>query len=298
VCGLCGRASQQGRGEAVAVGSEVVEMAACDAQVLPPPDGNGDGDGEGEAPTRRATQNVPPRVRREVMRRDGGHCSVPGCRHAVFLDVHHVVPRADGGGHDPDTLAVLCGAHHRALHRGTLIIEGRAHEGFRFRHADGTVYGGRVQPALAQAGEDAFAALRSLGFGETAARRALEAARASLNSPSVAEPGLLVKAALRALTPSGRVPEAPPTRLPSHVQERPAVYVVTAGKARRRSSLSQPLSMTHVGAHAGVVEMANDGTDSIEARSSRWAKRRATAPCSRGGTRRRRRKPRAKHDWA
>jgi hypothetical protein len=49
------------------------------------------------------------------MRRDGGTCVVPGCRQGVFVDIHHLKPRADGGDHDPDMLAVLCAAHRRAL---------------------------------------------------------------------------------------------------------------------------------------------------------------------------------------
>jgi hypothetical protein len=209
VCESCGRASQQGRGEQIAVGREVAEMAACDAQVLPrevdaAPVGarvTGGVVSDAADDNRRATQSIPPRVRRQVIRRAGGRCEVPGCRHAVFLDIHHVVPRADGGQHDPATMAALCGAHHRALHRGTLTIDGTAHEGFRFSHADGSNYGGRVHPASAQTGCDVFLGLRSLGFGETQARQALEAARASLDPSSRAKPELLLRAALQALTP-------------------------------------------------------------------------------------------------
>ncbi|HTE53339.1 MAG TPA: HNH endonuclease signature motif containing protein, partial [Kofleriaceae bacterium] len=44
-----------------------------------------------------ASQSIPPRIRREVWRRDHGRCRVPGCRAARFLEVHHIVPRALGG---------------------------------------------------------------------------------------------------------------------------------------------------------------------------------------------------------
>jgi hypothetical protein len=78
------------------------------------------------------------------MRRDGGRCVVPGCRNSVFLDTHHLDLRSEGGDHDPDRLIVLCGAHHRAQHRGQLLIEGRVSTGLVFRHADGTLYGSVV----------------------------------------------------------------------------------------------------------------------------------------------------------
>jgi RuvA, C-terminal domain/HNH endonuclease len=220
VCEECGRGWQQGRSEMVEVGSDIVEMANCDAQHLgridpqPAPVGNS-GQCEDTATSAahacleretvrvvdagerksahvgarasRARQDVPPAVRRLVMRRDGGRCVVPGCSQGVFVDIHHVVPRSEGGDHDPDRLAVLCCAHHRALHRGQLIIEGRVSAGLVFRHADGTKYGHVVHPRAAAILEEAFRALRSLGFRESEARRALESVRAKahVGDPSI-----------------------------------------------------------------------------------------------------------------
>jgi hypothetical protein len=69
----------------------------------------------------RATQTIPPATRRRVMARDHGRCVVPGCRCATYIDLHHLNPRAEGGQHDDDNLVVLCGAHHRAVHRGRLM---------------------------------------------------------------------------------------------------------------------------------------------------------------------------------
>ncbi len=139
---------------------------------------SGSGEGPGRATARgystRAAQTIPPATRRLVMQRDSGRCVVPGCRHAVWVDVHHLVPRAEGGRHDPDALVVICGAHHRAIHRGTLFIEGTVSSGLSFLHADGTLYGARaLEPARAAAASEAFAALRELGFAETAVRQAL-----------------------------------------------------------------------------------------------------------------------------
>ncbi|HYJ09274.1 MAG TPA: HNH endonuclease, partial [Polyangiaceae bacterium] len=76
------------------------------------------------ANTPRAAQDVPPAVRRLVMRRDHGRCVVPGCKHATWVDVHHLQARAEGGAHGPENLITLCGAHHRALHKGRLRVEG------------------------------------------------------------------------------------------------------------------------------------------------------------------------------
>jgi len=132
------------------------------------------------ARSKRARQDVPPALRREVMRRDGGRCVVPGCKNAVFLDVHHLVLRSEGGDHDPDRMIVLCSAHHRAEHRGQLIIEGRVSTGLAFRHADRAPYGSVVDPRIAEAHTEAFRALRSLGFRESEAHRALHRVRATL----------------------------------------------------------------------------------------------------------------------
>jgi hypothetical protein len=185
VCEACGRSWQRGRGDQVEVGSEIAEMAACDAQHLghvdsPTHVGASLPDERCDAastPPTRAHQNIPPAVRRKVMRRDQGRCVVPGCRHATFVDIHHIVLRSEGGTHDEDSLIVLCSAHHRAQHRGQLIIEGRVSTGLRFQHADGSGYGVVASPATAEAHAQAFRALRGLGFRECEARAALERVR-------------------------------------------------------------------------------------------------------------------------
>jgi len=143
----------------------------------------------------RATQTIPPATRRAVLRRDGGKCRVPGCRHAVFTEPHHIGLRSEGGDHDPENLITLCGAHHRAVHQGRLIITGTASSP-RFMHADGTPYGGVVRSAAADARAKAFQALRVLGFREGDAKRAL--ARIPNAVSSVEQ---LIRQALRELAP-------------------------------------------------------------------------------------------------
>jgi hypothetical protein len=99
----------------------------------------------------------------------------------VFVDIHHLKPRSEGGDHDPDTLAVLCCAHHRAIHRGQLVVEGRVSTGLCFRHADGTTYGYSAHPRAVASFEEAFRGLRSLGFREGEVRAALQYVNAHPN---------------------------------------------------------------------------------------------------------------------
>ncbi len=150
VCAECGRGHQHANGELIPVSAEVVAMAECDGQhlgVTAPPVASRDPAKDerahvGVARVRahvgaRAKQTVSPATRRAVLRRDHERCVVPGCRNARFLDVHHVALRSEGGGNDTDNLTTLCGAHHRATHRGELVVSGSVAAGIRFRHADG-----------------------------------------------------------------------------------------------------------------------------------------------------------------
>jgi hypothetical protein len=175
ICEQCGRGSQDARGEVIRVDDSVVEMAHCDAQHV----GRTTSHPTHVGASTRATQSIPPALRRKVMRRDHGRCVVPGCRHAIFVDLHHIETRADGGAHDDDNLIVLCSAHHRALHRGQLEITGRVSQGLVFRRSDGLPYGAFDAPRSADACERAFRGLRGMGFGEREARDALDQVRSS-----------------------------------------------------------------------------------------------------------------------
>jgi 5-methylcytosine-specific restriction endonuclease McrA len=139
VCAECGRGTRDGAGQTFAVTEAEVEAARCDAQTI-------DLSHVGET----AKQEIPPRTRRLVWRRDHGRCRVPGCRSAKYLEVHHIVPRECGGGHDPSNLIVLCGAHHGLIHRGVIRLEGTAPDRLIVRHRDGRPYG-QLGSALARA---------------------------------------------------------------------------------------------------------------------------------------------------
>jgi hypothetical protein len=65
--------------------------------------------------TRPGSRHVPSAVKREVWTRDGGQCAFVGtagrCRETGFLEYHHVVPYADGGGATLSNIQLRCRAH-------------------------------------------------------------------------------------------------------------------------------------------------------------------------------------------
>ncbi|MEJ7730030.1 MAG: HNH endonuclease signature motif containing protein, partial [Polyangiaceae bacterium] len=126
--------------------------------------------------------------------RDHRRCVVPGCSNHRYLDVHHLDMRSEGGGHDPERLAVLCGAHHRAVHEGVLCIDGTGAAGFVYRHGDGTPYGGEVGVVKLDLVRQALSALERMGFKSTQARTLVDdALRAGTHRDAAA----LLHAALR-----------------------------------------------------------------------------------------------------
>jgi hypothetical protein len=191
VCEQCRIGMQEGRGELVEVAPEVVEMAECDGQHLGHVESSAQIGAGGEPPgahpdsnahvgARRATQAIPPSLRRAVLRRDNGRCRVPGCRHAVFTDVHHLQLRSEGGVNSLENLVTICSAHHRAIHRSQLVTQGTASNGLIFLHADGTPYGGVLSSRGAELHAKAFRALTGMGYRESETKRAL--ARIPANS--------------------------------------------------------------------------------------------------------------------
>jgi hypothetical protein len=64
------------------------------------------------------TEQVPPHLRRAVIKRDR-HCSFPGCTAPpVRCHVHQLIPRSQGGPTRLDNLTLLCAFHHLVvIHR-------------------------------------------------------------------------------------------------------------------------------------------------------------------------------------
>jgi hypothetical protein len=151
-------------------------------------------------PRARAKQSIPPALRRAVLRRDQHRCRVPGCRNTMFLDLHHIQLRSEGGRHELGNMLTLCGCHHRATHRGALLIEMDPQGGVVFRHADASVYGHALQPQALEAQAKLFSALRHLGFKEREVRAVLAELRADpgLRGASLQDQ---LRAALRRLHP-------------------------------------------------------------------------------------------------
>lgn len=208
VCAECGRGTQEAGGELVTVDPEVVAMASCDGQDLGRVDAQPANDavraesdaaareetdaerirahvGAGACPENhpgarvsvRAKQCVPPAVRRAVLRRDHHCCRVPGCRNSRFLDVHHIELRSEGGNHRAENLLTVCGAHHRALHRGELCVGRSGAMDVRFTHADGTPYGEVAELRSLDMLAKVFGALQNFGFREGEVRAVLSELR-------------------------------------------------------------------------------------------------------------------------
>jgi hypothetical protein len=155
--------------------------------------------GDVEAAPKRVSQSIPPAARRHVLVRDEGRCRVPGCRNAVFLDVHQVESREEGGRHDVANLVTLCVAHHRAIHRGILGVRRNREGALAFEHADGTPYGGaHISARLIDARARAFRALRSLGYRDAESRAALDRAVLIVGKEPTTE--MLLRLALRGLS--------------------------------------------------------------------------------------------------
>jgi hypothetical protein len=117
VCEGCKRGWQVGGGVRVAISKVALARAECDAVHI--------GSLDAGTPAR-AQQDIPPATARLVWHRDAGRCRTPGCRSARGLEIHHIVHRENGGGHEPANLILLCSACHHAHHEGLLAITGTA----------------------------------------------------------------------------------------------------------------------------------------------------------------------------
>ena len=95
-----------------------VRRLACDAAVLPAVLG---GNSQVLDVGRQRRLFTGP-LRRALVLRDGG-CAFPGCdRPPRWCDGHHVRHWADGGATALDNAVLLCGHHHRLIHRGDWTV--------------------------------------------------------------------------------------------------------------------------------------------------------------------------------
>src|SRR3954471_1859187 len=152
----------------------------------------------------RAHQTIPPALRRAVLLRAQRCCQVPGCTNSRWLDIHHLELRSEGGAHSMENLACLCSAHHRAAHRGEILIEQGAGGALHVRHADGSAYGQRINPRALELQAKVFSALRNLGFREGDVRAALQPLPTEPSHAPASFSELLREALARLRRPGGR----------------------------------------------------------------------------------------------
>jgi hypothetical protein len=133
VCEPCTRSWHDVSGQSVEIPRSTVERALCDAVVL------GRVDDGAKAPPE-ATRTIPAPTRRAVLARDHHRCRIPGCTMSVYVDVHHIDPFGQGGGHAMSNLVTLCTLHHKLHHDGIIVITGHA-GALVVTHADGRPYG-------------------------------------------------------------------------------------------------------------------------------------------------------------
>jgi hypothetical protein len=96
-----------------------VRQLACDAQLIPAVLG---GDSQ-VLDLGRSRRLITGPLRRALELRDRG-CSFPGCdRPPRWCDGHHIRAWIDGGPTTLDNSALLCGFHHRIIHRGHWIVQ-------------------------------------------------------------------------------------------------------------------------------------------------------------------------------
>lgn len=84
------------------------------------------------------TYAIPPRLREQVLWRDGYRCTFPGCYLAHHIDVHHMVPWPKGPT-ELDNLGTVCRFHHKLLHEHgwiMLLRSGRV----QWRRPNGDIY--------------------------------------------------------------------------------------------------------------------------------------------------------------
>ena len=96
-----------------ALTADQVRRIACDARIMPAVLG-----GQGQVLNLgRSRRLISGALHRALVVRDGG-CAFPGCdRPPRWCQAHHIVPWARGGVTSLDNAVLLCGFHHRLIHR-------------------------------------------------------------------------------------------------------------------------------------------------------------------------------------
>jgi hypothetical protein len=83
---------------------------------------------------------------RRVMARDNMSCR--NCGRTLYLHVHHVVFRSQGGRSEPDNLVALCSPCHAMVHAGLLQLRTDGRGGYQFLDASGAAVRVRFGPRV------------------------------------------------------------------------------------------------------------------------------------------------------
>lgn len=73
------------------------------------------------SPSRKAPSLAGDKTER-IIHSVGTKCCYPNCKETIALDVHHIIPRHEGGSNRRSNLIVLCPSHHRLADRGAIPI--------------------------------------------------------------------------------------------------------------------------------------------------------------------------------
>ncbi|HEY4175323.1 MAG TPA: HNH endonuclease [Kofleriaceae bacterium] len=193
VCPVCKHAEQQGGGASIPIDEAALQRALCNAQHI--------GSLDGDKPAR-ATRDIPPAVQRFIWARDKGVCQTPGCRSCIGLEIHHIIPRSQGGTNDPSNLTLRSSACHQAHHEGRLRISGTAPDHLVTEPAvpRAELAGTRdFQDAALRA--DAISAMRTLGWKPQIATHSVDTALAKLGPNRPLDE--ILRAALQAVPHKG-----------------------------------------------------------------------------------------------
>jgi hypothetical protein len=118
----------------------VVERLLCDATIRLARE-----EEDGTFSLSRRQRTIPIVTRRAIEIRDGRRCRVAGCKHKLWIDIHHLEEYAKGGRHHLKNLMLLCRYHHRMYHEKRLRIERDGKGGLRFITANGWAIGETTQ---------------------------------------------------------------------------------------------------------------------------------------------------------
>ncbi len=66
-------------------------------------------------------QNIRRKLKEIAFKEYGEKCEV--CDYSLSVDIHHLIPRSEGGTNDMENISVLCPNHHREYHIGLLTKE-------------------------------------------------------------------------------------------------------------------------------------------------------------------------------